>query len=437
MIPRAVAGIWSIVATFLLVVFLGYYMGGFEVVLPEMYDFISGNVDAVKRNHSTFAMMVPIILAVLALDLPLSIGAGVLQALILGKPKGEHALSQHFQNSWWARWPRMTKSLHTLHSTTREVLVGDQRKEGSLFKHFFILVLIEELFARELFLAWLHKIPYLDGSVGFYFLFFVGNGIWALIHLSNFKLYEDRHPLRVAPQFVSGVFFSYVFVKYGLMAALITHFAANALLFATHKVQETDFKDLIITGVAAAYAGVSYYCMRMPLSDTLQWFSEEPVFAIAGWEFRDYLTLMVFVPTALATVFGVLLYDRNGLNESDSKTAKVSVKTDSAAAGCLGACIGLVLILMLYVGIIFGIYYLAGLFIASVPIRIVAISIYFSFRIKSSSGSSMARTFWTALPGAYVTICTVHAIGFWDSTKILPLLVLILLPWGVLRKIDD
>jgi hypothetical protein len=59
-----------------------------------------------------------------------------------------------------------------------------------------IACFLEELLTRWLFLG---AIPYvfgLHGPISFYVLFLVGNILWALIHLLNYRDREDRNPLR-------------------------------------------------------------------------------------------------------------------------------------------------------------------------------------------------------------------------------------------------
>ena len=204
---KKLLGSFSALGTFGLLALIAWKAEVFGMVVRELAVFMSGGFREVTSNHTTFLMMFPVILAVIVLELPCTIGAAVLQAKILGK-SGKHAFSDLFKET----------------------------REGNHFFTFFVIVLLEELFARWFFLGLLTKIPFLSGTVAFYALFLIGNGIWALIHLSNFKEEKDRKILRVLPQFVAGAFFTYVFVKYGLLAAILAHFASNAVVFAVHKV---------------------------------------------------------------------------------------------------------------------------------------------------------------------------------------------------------
>ncbi len=387
-------GVFSALGTFGLLALISWKADVFRMVISELTLFISGGFREVASNHTTFLMMFPVILAVVVLELPCTVGAAVLQAKILGK-SGKHALSDIFK----------------------------ELGEGNHFFTFFIIVLLEELFARWFFLGLLTKIPFLSGTVTFYTLFLIGNGIWALIHLSNFKEEKDRKLLRVLPQFVAGAFFTYVFVKYGLLAAILAHFASNTIIFAAHKVQRINVIDGLIVGYAVLCAAISYALMEKPLADVLPWFADNPVFRLQGWEFWDYVKVSVFLSASFVIVFGLLLYDRG---EAGKK------KTDKDI-GLIGYIIGIPIV----IGLLYGIYALLGLFITNVPYRVLVLAILFTFLQKGASGSAMARTFWSGLPDTYVTMCILQALGFWPALGWVAVETAIHAPRIILNKLDD
>lgn len=382
-------GYASALGTFVLIVLIAMLSGAFPLVFGDLSLFVSGDYGQIAANHTTFLLMFPVILAVVALALPCAVLSGILQAVVLGY-SGKHAL--------------------------REML--DSMGNGNHFFTFFVIVLIEELLARWLFLGLLTQIPALSGTVAFYTLFFVGNLIWALFHLQNFKDDKDRHMLRVLPQFVGGVFFTYVFVKYGLLATILTHFAFNAVLFAAHKLQRLTVVDLLIMAYAAICAVVSFALMDKPFTDILPWFGENPTFALAGWEFEDYLTFSVFFSSIPMLVFGLLLYDQRESEKADSST------------GILDYLFGIPLAL----GMLYGLFYVLGFIITDVPVRILVLAILFTFAAKGASGSAVSRSFWVALPDLYLTVCIIHALGFWASVWWLGLSLLIMLPVAILRR---
>ncbi len=387
-------GVFSAIGTFVLLALIAWKAGVFGMVIGELVLFISGGFREIAVNHTSFLMMFPVILAVVVIELPCCIGAAVLQAKILGK-SGKHALVDFF----------------------------DKMVEGNHFFSFFVMVIIEELFARWFFLGLLTKIPFLSGVVAFYTLFLIGNGIWALIHLDNFEEEKDRKTLRVLPQFVAGLFFTYVFVKYGLLAVVLAHFASNAVLFATHKVQRVNLVDGIIVGYAALCAVVCYLLMHKPLADILPWFSDNPVFRLQGWEFWDYVLFSVFLSASFVIVFGVLLYDQGDAGKKESDESPGIIR--------------LIIVIPFVIGLLYGTYALLGLFIASVPYRVLVLAILFTFIQKGMSGSAVARTFWVGLPDIYISMCILQALGFWPAIAWIALDTIVQAPRIILNRIND
>lgn len=387
-------GVISALGTFGLLVFIAVKTRAISTAGSEFLTFLSGGVNQIVSNDTMFLMMFPVILAIVVLELPTTIFAGILQAKILGK-SGKHALSEMFER------------------------LGD----GNHFFTFFVLVLVEELFARWLFLGILTRIPFLSGTVAFYALFLIGNGIWALVHLSNFKESKDRKTLRVLPQFVAGTFFTYIFVKYGLLAVVLTHFASNAVLFAFYKIQRVNLIDALIVGYAALCAGVSYWLIEKPIADILPWFANSPTFILSGWEFWDYPKISVFLSSCFVIIFGLLLYDR-GVVHQQKKGKEIGLPVYF---------IGIAIV----IGLLYGLYTLLGLFITSVPYRILVLAILFTFLQKGASGSAVARSFWTGLPNVYITMCVLQALGFWLAVGYVLAETVIEIPRLALLKRDD
>jgi len=391
---KQVLGLISALSTFGLLALIAWQAGVFGMVVNELITFISGGFREVASNNTTFLMMFQVILAVVVLKLPCTVAAGVLQEKILGE-SGEHALDDMFE----------------------------EMKEGNHFFSIFFYTFVEELFARWFFLGLLTKIPFLSGTVAFYALFLIGNGIWALIHLSNYKEEKDRRMFRVLPQFVGGVFLTYVFVKYGLLAAILAHFAFNAILLAMHKVQRINYYiDGLIIGYAALCAAISYALMEKPLADILLWFDDNPVFRLPGWEFWDYVKVSVFLSSSLVIVFGLLLYDRG---EAGKKTDEDTRLVDYI--------IGVPIV----IGLLYGVYALLGLFITNVPYRVLVLAILLTFFQTGASGSAVARAFWGGLPNTYVMICILQALGFWPALGWIAVKTAVHIPMIVLNKLDD
>lgn len=393
---KSAAGAWSFYGSFAALALAAYLSGGFGILFPDLATYFTGGALSLPAQGLGLLTMFAVIFAVVVIELPCCIIAGHVQQNLLGD-HGKHAVGDML----------------------------DRMREGHLFTDFFTLVLLEELFARWLFLGVLTKIPGLDGPFAFYALMLVGNGLWALMHLGNFKEKGDRHWLRVLPQFVSGIFFAYVFVKFGLLAAVLVHFVSNALLFSLHKVQNFSGTDLLIMAYSAFLAAVSYWLMDKPLTDALVWFHDSPSFVIEGWSFWDYLKYSVFVSAVLGLVFDLLLYDRTATDKG----------TEEKKEG--PGLIGIVLIIALFLGILYAAYWALGFVVASSSYRALILAILLSFTIKSASGSAMARTFWVSLPNLYLAVCILEALGFWWSLAFLAVEMVIHLPLSILKKIDD
>lgn len=387
-------GALSALLTYAALFAIALHTKAFDIIKPELAALLSGNFQAIEMSQTSFLMMFPVMLAVVSIELPCNIGAGVFQSIVLGK-SGKHAVAEELSN------------------------LG----EGNHFFSFFIVCLIEELFARELFLGLLPKLSFLSGPVAFYVLFFIGNSIWALIHLPNYRKESDRKVLRVLPQFVAGVFFTYIFIKFGLLAAILTHFASNAVIFAFYKTQRIRPADLMIIIYSGICAWATYSLMTKPISDILPWFANNPQFKLVHWEFWDYVKVSIFISAFFKIAFGIMLYDQRD-TESKPEKGKTSL-------------LGFIFGMAIFIGISYVIYALLGFVTDSVPYRILLLAIILTFLQKGSSGSALARTFWVGLPDTYVTICIIQALGFFPAIGWAVLELLVQIPLIVLSKIKD
>lgn len=396
---KKMLGIVSALGTYVAMVLVAWKTGVFPGVISELASFVSGGVLGIAESRGTFLMMLPVILAVVALELLCSIGSSMIAQAVLGNG-GKHAVSESFT----------------------------KMQSGHNFFRFFVLTLCEEVVTRWLFLGVLTKIPFLSGTAAFYLLFLVGNGLWALVHLSNFKDKKDQSVLRVLPQFVGGIFLTYVFVKYGLLGAIIAHFASNAAIFAMSKVQRVSVVDVLIVGYAAMCAFVSYRWMEKPLEDIAPWFLDNPVFVLGGWGFWDYMKVSVFLSSCTTMLFGGLCYDRSDVSKKNEGLKQASLATYLVA---------LAVIIPMMIGFLYLVYALLGFFVTSAPLRIIVLGIILSFAQKDASPSAIARTFWSGVLGSYTTICVLQALGFWWAIPWMAVGMVINAPMTILERLDD
>lgn len=386
------SSIWSATGLWLGMVLLACFTGGYQIFFNDVWIFLLGGFQEIRSNNLEFLMMIPLILAITSIELPLSLYGGILQHRVAGKT-GAHSVD---------RWL-------------------DSLRKGNLFLEFFAITLAEEICARWFFLGILTKITALSGTFGFIFLFFVGNSLWSLVHLRNFKNKKDWHIIRVLPQFIGGIFYTYAFVKFGLMGAVLTHFASNSIAFALRKEHNTSKIDLMIILYSAILIAVSYYSMDKPISDIMIWFTNGANFSLKDWNFFDYIKISIFF-TALSTlIFEILLFDSGAERELDVILKIVS------EVGFLMTLLIIAGSILLFFYVLFG---LLGLAIDSVPYRVLILSILLAFLKNDDSGSSVSRTFWTVLPLNYISICIIQALGFWLAIPYVLAQMIIMLPQG-------
>ena len=385
--------IWSFLGSLLLIWFCALYFGMLGTVGKDFLSLVSGSVGGIIPGSDSFLEMLPFLLAVLAIEVPVTIFCSITAVAVLGK-HGQHAVGEFL----------------------------NRMKDGHHFKTFFVLVALEEIAARWFFLGFLRQWSLLAGPLAFYCLFLLGNGLWALVHLMNFKEKKDRNILLVLPQFVSGFFFTIIFLKFGLLASILTHFASNAVIFSLTRKQNVNHVDLLIVLYAGVCALVSYWLMGKPLADLAPWFSLAPTFQIEGWSFWDYFKAVMFLESVFVFAFGLLFYDREEVGLQTKTELNFLVFLAAAVIG---------------VPIIFGFYWLMGFLVSNVAYRILTLAVLLCFFIKSNSASGVARTFWTKLSGAYFAICLLQALGFWWALAYTGVEVLVSWPHMLLKKIDD
>ncbi len=270
----------------------------------------------------------------------------------------------------------------------------NEMKEGHHLYVLFVVVVIEELIVRWLLLGVFTKIEVLSGPAGFYWLFVIGNLSWALVHLLNFSNARDRNPIRALPQFVGGVFYTMIFVRYGLFYAILTHLISNAVLYTASKKQESSKYGLMVLGYASLVSVGSFMLLNRSLSDALIWFSEAPRFQLVGWTWWDHVLLTNIIGGALIAVGSLIQLD--SFEAESSRKASVWV---------------LLLCSPLNVAIVYAVYYFAGFIISDVHSRILLAAILLISMSESRSGSDVSRRLFVSVPTMFVMICCIESLG--------------------------
>lgn len=98
-------------------------------------------------------------------------------------------------------------------------------------------MVLKEALARLFFLStlpWLIRLA--SGYAALYPLFFIGNGLWAVMPIKNYRDRKERNILRAIPRFVAGIILSAVFLAWGLLAAMAVHFMSNVIIMSIKKI---------------------------------------------------------------------------------------------------------------------------------------------------------------------------------------------------------
>jgi hypothetical protein len=400
---RKLAGVWSFVGTIVLAVFVTWHYGMLQSVTSDLGLFFTFQLDAVRATPLEFKHLLLFALAVVLFELPATIAAAVLQKKLLGE-SGDHAVGD----------------------------LLEKMKGGTWFKFFFIAVIFEEVVFRGIFVGLMPMIPGLHGSWAFYALLLVGNVLFALIHLSNFKKDQDKNPLRTLPQFVAGFFFGFAYAKGGLQAAILTHFVSNAMVFAFSKKQKFNWVDVAVFVSHVACMVIGWYGMSHDPREALTWIENARSGGLDHWAFWDYVALYFFVAGTVGVILDVLLYDRALVGTEEEKSAEEKakeVKIHPVIAYPLGV--------ILAMGLIYLAYWVTGMFSGVAYERVIYLTLFFGMCIRSNSGSSAARTFWGMLPTLCLSLLIVLNIGFWYGCLFLAVVGLLELPFRYLRKLDD
>jgi len=296
------------------------------------------------------------------------------------------------------------------------ILIGKRRDEYSVFGFFpqgrtvnsiFMIILLEELFARQLFQGmlgnWLHT-PFITGLVG--------NASWASIHVFNWSK-EDRQIGRALPQFVAGLVFMAVYAVGGLWWAVLAHFTYDALLFGMEK-REGGWGEEVAWGIYHALlalgTGLVIWGKGIDLSALMPWLqATETLPQLALTAFQTWL-VVTFIDAVAEMVLATIGYDIN-----------------AAVEGGFGFGIGeIIAVAIAYLNI--WIFTTVGRWLGWTPFEVaVAITITGVLATKVDTPSSIARA-WFRLPVRYLLVAIFMTHGFWT-------VVLMLVGWGLLNII--
>lgn len=365
-----------------------------HATVSELWAYLTGDMGQVARGHASLLIMVPIILLVVAIELPVVVAVGHSVELMLGEAQSN-------------------EGNHLIERIT----------DKPFFRSMFVLAFLEEVIFRWLLLG--RPTRMVDDGVWFYTILLVSNALFAAMHLPNYRDARDRQMLRVVPQFIAGIFFAFVFLKFGLFAAVLAHYAHNAIIFSEGKVQRTSGVDVVVALLNGAYAGIAYFFMSKSPRDLVAWFTGEAIGKLPGWGFWDYVLISVFLSAGFELVADVLLYDKPKLDRTKEKHNPLAV---AAMLLCICA---------IMVVIVYGVYWLAGLMVDDVPLQTLIAATCMVAIDKNPSPSAAQRAFWVNIPMSYLTICAIQTLGFMGGVLFTFVNVLLFLPKYLLLQQDD
>lgn len=390
-------GLFTAAMSWLLMGYVGWnFTADPWAILRDLWSFLTGTSSYAPAETATFLAIIPFVFLIVALSFPISILFGVISSVVCGRPVSNTVTDEYRQVA-----------------------------EGPFFRVLFIVIFLEEVVFRWFLIGCGSKLSLFSGTAGFYVLLILANALFAYVHLKNFSDPKERQWPRVLPQFFGGLFHSFVFVKYGLLASVFSHFAKNSISFSMHKLQKTNAIDLIRIVVYAAYALAAWHFMNKPVSDALQWFSMEPTFALASWTIRDYLAFNVFFTSCFAILADLLLFDKNLSKKPDESPSLIGIAITIPIFICILLCVQ------------YGVYWIASLFVNDFVLSVLIVATMMSMLSKNPSLSAAQRTFWVGIPSAFLTICTIQALGFKGAFLFMMIAVVISIPQLILDYMDD
>lgn len=392
-----VTGIYTALMSWIVMLCLGWHFTPHpERILSDVWFFLLGFGPYTASETTGLLAILPCVFLIVAIDFPITVVSGIGAMVVCGK-SASHMMNERI----------------------------NQVKEGPFFRVLFIAVFLEELIFRWYCIGQCSQLSLFEGTRGFYFLLFLSNALFAYVHLGNFRDPAEKQWPRVLPQFLSGLFFSYVFVRYGLVASMLAHFASNSILFSLHKVQKTNRVDLKRIILYAVYAFVAWHNMSKPITDALQWVSSEPTFVLPKWNVTDYVVLSVFMTSCFNLIADLLLFDKN-----------ISTKTKTPTL--TNMIVMLPVMICVFLGISYGTYWIVSQFVHDFVLCVLVSAIAFvSLLHRNPSLSAAQRTFWVGVPSTFITICIIQALGLKGAFIYCIVSFTLAIPQMILARQDD
>ncbi len=248
--------------------------------------------------------------------------------------------------------------------------------------------------------------------MAFYICFIAGNAIWALVHLSNYKSESERSPLRVVPQFVAGLFLTYVFVRYGFWVALMTHYLYNLVLLASFKKQRVGQAAAVRLGyylILLAGSALAAGQMGISVTSISPWLNGQMV-PLDSFGFWQYLVILLLIGSAVDAIAELLLLD---VVKPTEESAQLLMKPGLFVFG-----------VVFFTTLILGGNWLLTVFRVDDPLtRALILTVVASLISSAKSGSAIARTTLVNMPSTYFMVVAFTVLGLWPAVGLTVILL--------------
>lgn len=287
---------------------------------------------------------------------------------------------------------------------------GKSINHFNLFKNgpqgVYLTIFLEEYFTRYLILGVLAK------WLNFAFwptmiLMLIANTAWAALHLMNYDDPSERKPLAVLSQFVTGLLFFYIFMRYGFWITLLVHLSFDFMLFSADKVQTTIVENLANLVFWFAALGITLWVahyFHIAIPSIAPWLNNVLIMPGGMWPMVIFMVIAFSVAGIAENLFGFdhVAVDREILKQSIpdvvfTKFWKYIVR----------------------VLIILALSWILSHWIEAAFTKAVIISMILIYLQQPKSGSAMANLWFTDMPITFLYVFVALTFPFWPAVLIL------------------
>ena len=397
---KPLIALYSVLVTYIILVVIAMDVGAIKTLFYGLLMLAQADTNGIYASDKSTGIMFSSVLAVLVFTVPIMFLSGGLQKVL-----GSSSNATLDNNIIWG----MTKNKKTVAMAL-------------------IAIVAEEAIARWIFLGVFARSEMLAGkSWAIYVLFLLGNLMWIAMYVRIFRQ-RSSGSLRVKAivTFVSSIFYTYLFIKYGFVASLMANMATTIVLMGFHKKQNTSTIDFVFVVYYLIVFIGSFYFLDHPIYDASSWLHAKPNFVLPGWSTGDYFAFYILAHSFLGLLFSILCYDRRGIG------VKIEIKGNGKGI-ILG--IGLVFLALLFY--LFVLSFIGSKLEEHIAEFVIIWTVAFVIANFKHSGSAISMLFWTFLCTQFLLMCTIQAIGPDKVFVLFLLFVAVFTPAAILKIFDD